>query len=278
MHIASQLSEAIRKHGRSLTAAQKRIADYVLENTSEVAFLTVDRLAAQTGVSASSVTRFAVEMGFSGYPELQDLVQSAVRRQLSTTGRPEALNVYSASFECEVRAIEEVGQMNSSALLDQVVTMLMEAREICIMGMRSSYGLADYLAFQLNRALGTATLLSQDSGRMLEHLVGLNGADVLVAISFPPYARVTHQSATYARERGVRVLAITDGPRSPLAPLADLMLQVPFDRETLFHSQTTALALEHALVVGVAARRPEQVRGRVERISEEMARAGIFVL
>jgi DNA-binding MurR/RpiR family transcriptional regulator len=276
MRLSIQLSESISQHYQSLTSAQKRIADYIMGHTTEVALLTIHRLAAQIGVSPSTITRFAVEMGFSGYPELQEIAKGSVRKQLESDGHPTvALDAYGASFDREVRAIEELRQLNPSSLLDQAVTLLLNAHEIYIIGMRSSAGLADYLTFQLNRALGTATLLSGDGGYLLEQRMRLKEGDLLVAISFPPYTRSTYESVIYAKEHGASVLAITDGPRSPLAGPADIVLQVPFDHETMFHSNATALVIEHALIAGVVAQRPEQVRNRVEQIREAIAQAGV---
>lgn len=278
MQLSIQLSESISQHYQSLTAAQKRIADYIMAHTTEVALLTIHRLAGQIGVSPSTITRFAVEMGFSGYPELQEIAKGSVRKQLESDGQPTvALGAYGASFECEVRAIEDLRQLNPSTLLDQAVALLLEAREIYIIGMRSSASLADYLAFQLNRALGTATLLADDGGYLLEQRMRVKEGDLLVAISFPPYTRSTYESVLYAKEHGASVLAITDGLRSPLAGPADIVLQVPFDQETLFHSNATALVLEHALIAGVVAQRPEQVRNRVGQIREAMIQAGILL-
>jgi DNA-binding MurR/RpiR family transcriptional regulator len=278
MNIRPSISEVIRQKYPSFSSAQKRIADYLLEHASEVAFLSINRLAGQIGVSPSTVTRFAVEMGYSGYPELQEIVQSALRRRLQSDQAPPPLpDVYTASFACELQAIQEVRDLNPPALLDQAVELIAGASEIFVMGARASTSLAHYLAFQLNRALGRTTILTGDSPAMVEHRMRLGPGILMIAVSFPPYTRMTCETTVYARERGARVIVITDGPRSPLAGPADLLLQVPFDRESMFHSHAPALSLEHAIIAGVTARCPEQVKRRVTQIREEIARSGILM-
>lgn len=276
MQVLSRLSEAIRTNYQALSVAQKRIADFLLENTNEVAFLTVDRLAAKIGVSPSTITRFAIEMGFSGYPELQEVAQGSVRQQLAVAEGPAvALDLYAASFACDIKTIEAACRLNPPEVLDRAVTMLLEARHVYVAGMRGSLSLADYLAFHLNRSLGTASLMIPDGGRLPEQIVGLNPEDLVVAIAFPAYTRSTVEATRYAREAGVTVLALTDGPRSPLAQLCDLMLPIPCDSSPIYDPNPAAMAVENALIAGIAARQPERVRRQLERVNEELARRNV---
>lgn len=259
----------------TLSLAQRRVADFLLAHTDEIAFLTVERLAAAAGVSPATVTRCAVQMGFTGYPALQEAVRESVRHRLAPPQRMAELpqdDIFSRSFDREVRAIQEAMEANSQELLAQGVEMLLQARWIYVVGMRSSYPVAVHVSSVLHQALGNATLITGTGGFLAEELVPFQTGEVLIAIHFPRYASAVLEVVRHAREKGVPVLLLTDSHQSPAAALANLVLRSPFASSSFFNANTPAMAVMNAVLAGVAAARKSETTTRLQAVEESVHR------
>jgi len=258
-----------------LSLAQRRVADYLLAHTEEIAFLTVERLASVSGVSPATVTRCAVRLGFSGYPALQQAVRAGLRSTLAPPQRLEGQpqdDIFSRSFAMELRTVEQARSANPKALLKQAVQMIIKARRVYVLGMRSSYPVAVHVSSVLHQALGNATLITGTGGFLAEELVPVQPDDLLFAISFPRYARAVLDVIRYTREKGLPVLLLTDSHHSPAAPLADLVLQSPFESSSFFNANTASIAVANAVLAGVALARKRETTTRLQAVEESVHR------
>ncbi len=259
----------------TLSLAQQRVADFLLAHTDEIAFLTVERLATAAGVSPATVTRCAVQMGFAGYPALQEAVRESLRHRLAPPQRLADLpedNIFSRSFDREIRGIQEALEANPQELLTEAVAMLLQARWIYVVGMRSSYPVALHVSSVLHQALGNVTLITGTGGFLAEELVPFQSGEMLIAIHFPRYARTVLDVVRHAREKEVPVLLLTDSQKSPAASLANLVLRSPFASSSFFNANTPAMAVMNAVLAGVAAARKEETTTRLQAVEESVHR------
>ena len=154
---SKDLMKLIQMRFPRLSKGQKLIAEYILKNYDKAAFMTAAKLGVSVGVSESTVVRFAIELGFSGYPKLQKSLQELIKNKLTTVQRLELSSDYiteghalkgvlKADME-NIRATMEKIDYNT---FEDVVNNIFAAKRIYIIGLRSSMALAEFLGFYLN--------------------------------------------------------------------------------------------------------------------------------
>ena len=276
----SQLSERIRQKSGEFSKGQRAIARYIEEHSDKVAFMTASKLGATVGVSESTVVRFASEIGFEGYPELQRALQELIRNKLTTVQRMDVTNeqlenanvlakVLSKDIERVRRTMEETSQSAFSAAVETICS----ARDIYILGVRSASALAQFLSFYFNHIFSNCHLVSTTSASdMFEQLMRIGEGDVLVAISFPRYSHSTVKAAQFARDNGATLVAITDSRLSPLAQTATHLLLARTDMASFVDSLVAPMSVANALIVAVGLRKREEISvtyQKLERIWDE---------
>lgn len=274
----------IKNHMPQFSKGQRRIASYILENYDKAAFMTAGKLGKTTQVSESTVVRFAASLGYEGYPEMQKALQEMIRSRLTSVQRIRVSNdrllgtdlvtsVLQTDMEKIRMAIEEISRPD----FDEAVNELMTARHIYILGVRSSSFLAGYLHFYFHLIFDNVTLVTENSaGDILEKILRIGPEDVLIGISFPRYSQSTVKGVQFAKDRGAKVVAITDGPGSPLAPYAGPMLKARSDMISFVDSLVAPFSLLNALIVAAGQRKNadiSQIFGSLENIWQEY---GVF--
>nr|MDE7260937.1 MurR/RpiR family transcriptional regulator [Oscillospiraceae bacterium] len=178
----------IRENTDSFSKGQKRIAAYILSDYDKAAFMTASRLGELTGVSESTVVRFAALLGYDGYPAMQKALRELVRGKMTSTQRIRTSNdqlfssdVINSVMQMDMEKIRIATEEVDRAVFSQVVDKLMEARHIYILGVRSSSFLAGYLYFYLHLIFENVTLVTSNSaGDILEFILLVGPGDVLV--------------------------------------------------------------------------------------------------
>lgn len=268
------LRDRIRLRADRLSPAQRRLAEYILQNAHRVAFMTAAELGEAVGVSESTVVRFATALGYSGYPEMQRELQEAIWSQLTARDRMELARTSPSSSVVEQVLREDIENLRatlrevSREAFAQAVEALHTARHVYLAGFRGAATIAHYLAFYLSFIRKDVYRL-QEAGAVFEQLVTLNSEDLVVLISFPRYSRLTVDIAEFARERGARTLALTDSVLSPIARLADITLVARTQLTSYVDSLAAPLSLASALLTALALKdreRTQQVLAELERI------------
>lgn len=259
---------------------QRTIARYILQNNEKAAFMTAGILGKTVNVSESTVVRFAARLGYDGYPGMQKALQEMVRNSLTSIQRMDAAKQTikdSNILERVLRTnIEEIRATMESASIDEFnacVDTLLSARKIYIMGARSSAAVAGFLYYYMNLLFDDVTLLENDVfGEIYGKLIRLTSEDVVLAASFPRYSTKTLQTASFARQQGAKVIALTDSMRSPLAACADHTLVASNEMISFVDSLVGSMSLATALIVAISHRREgelSQTFGRLEHIWAE---------
>ncbi len=259
----------IRANLETFSKAQKRIAQYILNDADKAAFLTAKRLGEITQVSESTVVRFAAELGYQGYPGMQRALQELVRGRLTSVQRIRAsqeqivgTDMVSEVMQRDMNSIHAAIERVDRKEFNRVVDMLLHAERIYILGVRSSSFLAGYLNFYLHLIFKNVVFVQNSAaGEIYEQLVHIGPGDILIGISFPRYSIMAVNAIQYAHDRGADVIAITDSTISPLCQWASAALLVRSDMISFVDSMAAPLSLLNALIVELGRRRKEDVDG-----------------
>ena len=252
----------LQRNYADLTQSQKRIAEAIVENPEFVAFATVDKLAARLGIASSTIVRFAYRLGLDGYPELQERVRELVRsrfRGADEGGGDENAVAHlgqgtaAASLRHDLDNLRHTIADLDGATIEKAIGLLTAAPRVFFTGGLASKALADYAAHTLNRLRGNVRMLSTDDASA--DILEMTADDVLVVISFPPYASQTLQVLKAARSRDVTIVGITDSPISPLGEV-DVTLSARVSGIGPQNSLVAPVAVVNVLLNGVAEKSP----------------------
>ena len=265
---------------KKMSKGHKKLAQYIAENYDKAAFMTASKLGEKVGVSESTVVRFATEMGFKGYPELQKELQQMIKSKLTAVQRMEV----SSTLIGEHGAIQKVltGDMElirdtlenvSESEFSKAVETINNAKRIYILGVRSSAALASFLYFYFNPVFENVVLVDTSSAsEMFEQILNIGKDDIMIGVSFPRYSKHTVKAFKYASENGAKVIAITDSKASPLAKYADHLLLAHSDMASFADSLVAPLSLINALMVAIGIRRRDEISvtfSHLEKVWEE---------
>ena len=260
--MAKNILHTIEQNMSGFSKGQKRIGHYILENYDKAAFMTASKLGKLVGVSESTVVRFAAELGYDGYPNMQRALQEMIRSRLTSTQRIQAAgdlfsgqNVLSAVVQSDIEKLRLMASRADRNEFEQVVDKIMSAKHIYILGVRSSSFVAGYLNFYLHLLFENVTLVQTNAaGEIFEQLFRIGPDDVMIAISFPRYSQITVNTVKFARDRGSGIIAITDNELSPGSLMADASLLAPCEMLSFVDSMVAPLSLINALLIAVGAR------------------------
>ena len=271
--------EAIKEQMDKCSKGRKKIAEYLLNNYASAAYMTAAKLSETVGVSESTIVRYATELGFDGYPELQSALKYAARRKLTSVQRLELLKTrasedsLTASFNSDVESIRKTLSRTNRDSFDAFVDAIINAKSIYLVGARSSASLAIFMNFYLSILFDNVSLVHTVIGsEAFDQLFRVKEGDVVLGISFPRYSKLTLDVLEFSKRAGATVLGLTDSIRSPIAKTADVTLYAENESDNFVDSLTAPLALINALIQEIGRREPERTAKRfeiLERIWEE---------
>lgn len=257
----------IRENMGTFSKGQKKIAGFILESYDKAAFMTASRLGKRVGVSESTVVRFASELGYDGYPDMQRSLQKMIRNRLTTIQRIEVTNdrlgdqdLLSMVIQSDMEKLRVTLEELDRESFDRTVAAIVSARKIYIIGVRSSAAIAAFLHFYCNLIFENVVLVSANTAsEVFESLLRVGEGDVVIGVSFPRYSSRTVQAMSFARDRGAATIAITDGEASPLASISTYNLMARSDMASFVDSLVAPLSLVNALLVAVSQRKNDEL-------------------
>ena len=270
----------LQEKAPSFSKGQRRIAAYITESYDKAAFMTANRLGKVVGVSESTVVRFAMELGFDGYPGMQKAMQEMVVNRLTASQRIEVANdrigdqdVVSMVLQSDADKLRQTGETVDRGEFQAAVNAILNAKRGYILGVRSAATLAGFLGYYLNYMFRDVHVVTASgASEMFEKIVGVNADDVVVAFSFPRYSTTTVKGVQYCRSTGATVIGLTDTKLSPLAQHCDELLLAKSDMVSLVDSLVAPMSIVNALIVALASRREQELAktfNALERVWEE---------
>lgn len=258
----------------NFSKGQKNIANYILTHYEKAAYMTAAKLGIAAGVSESTVVRFAFELGYEGYPELQTDLQEIIKSKLTSVQRIEVANeqigdmdilgkVLNADIEKIKRTLDETSRESFAGAVDSIV----KARTIYILGTRSAAVLAQFLYLYFQIIFENVRLVDTTSAsEMFEQIMRIGEQDIIIGISFPRYSKRSIKAMEFAKNSGATVVAITDSESSPLAKWANYFLQARSDMASFVDSLVAPLSVINALIVAVGLKKREELSKTFEKL------------
>jgi DNA-binding MurR/RpiR family transcriptional regulator len=266
--------DQISSHYPALTLSQKKVASYLHNNINEAFLLNSFQIAKKSKVSEATVTRLISNLGFSGFSEFKKEIAQRVLKDFSTTERladaAESLedpgNIFAEILNSDIENIRTLRASISDQLFEEVAKKLCSANAIYVLGLRSSYALAFYLAFHLRFFLKKVILLTPGIGDIPEQVLGVKKEDVLVVISFRRYTRDSYDIAEKIKKKEAFVIALTNSELSPIAELADETLITSTKIPTYMESFTAPMSLINALITSLALRKKDKAISALNKL------------
>jgi len=251
----------LQQKAHTFSKGQRLLANYITEDYDKAAFMTASRLGKTVGVSESTVVRFAVELGYDGYPSMQKAMQDMVLNRLTAVQRIEVTNnrigdqdVLTSVLQSDADKLRQTAEMVSREDFKAAVSAIRQAKRIYILGARSVAPLANFLGYYLNFMFKDVRIITASgASEVFEKLVALDSDDVVVAFSFPRYSAATVKGAQYCRSVGATVVGFTDSRLSPLGQHSDHVVVAKSDMVSLVDSIVAPLSVVNALIVALAA-------------------------
>ena len=284
---ADDILEIIRSRYDSLSNGQKKIAQFLFTQGHEAILFSAGRLAAEVGVSSSTVVRMAQTLGYEGFPQLQQALQERFLRQMSGAERflrstpsddesqtPNHLSILHQVMRTDASHIESALNQLAKDDFQQAVDLLTSARRVYIIGLHFSAPLALITGLTLSYIRPDCFVLQTGVGDFVDRLTDFTADDVLFSICYPRYMRDTLLFMELARKRETRVLTLTDSVISPAAQRADVTLAVPHSRQHLF--SIAPFSVVHAIVSAVALKRKGDAHKRLRGLNEIFVQFQLF--
>lgn len=265
------LPEAIDAAYGRLSATHRRLAEHILANYDEAAFLSSRELGSRVGASDSTVVRFAHALGYTGYPGLRSAMAAMMRTRATDSSRmAHALRRLRRDRSPLVQVLDQdlaaLGALRntlSTAAVTESAGLIWSARRVVAIGLGISRSLAHFAAFRLRRMGIRVETLTHGGSEAWEVLFGITRRDVVLAVGFFRGYHDIVRALAYARSRGACTVVLTDTPDSPLAPHADRLMIARRGELAAVNSLVTPMALLNLLTVAVALQAPETVTSRL---------------
>ncbi|MBQ8238208.1 MAG: MurR/RpiR family transcriptional regulator [Oscillospiraceae bacterium] len=265
--MSTDILTILQEKAHTFSKGQRTIARYITESYDKAAFMTANRLGKTVGVSESTVVRFAVDLGFDGYPSMQKAMQEMVLNRLTAVQRIEVANdrigdqdVVSMVLHSDMEKLRQTDETLDRREFSAAVDALLKAKRIFVLGSRSVAPLANFLGYYLNYMFQNVHIVTTSgSVEMFEKIVGINAEDAVIAFSFPRYSVSTTKGAEYCRTTGATVIGVTDSSQSPLGQCCDHVLVTKSDMVSLVDSLVAPLSIVNALIVAIASKREKEL-------------------
>lgn len=253
---------------------QKLIADYIVNHYDKAAFMTAAKLGDTVGVSESTVVRFAAELGYEGYPQLQKGLQELIKSKLTSVQRLEISkshineeDILKSVLRSDIEKIKQTLEEINKEEFNKIIDVILNAKKIFILGVRSSASLASFLGFYFDLVFDNIRQVNATStSEVFEQIVRAKKGDVLIGISFPRYSKRTLKAMKFVKSQGAATIAITDTKESPLAVEADHSLFARSDMASFADSLVAPLSVINALIVAIGVRKKESLYKVFEKL------------
>lgn len=274
MENRNDLITRINENYPRMSKGHKKIAAYITDHYDQAVFMTAARMGEELGISESTVVRFASGLGYEGYPQFQKALAEWVKDKLNTVARIDEKYGHSSQSEIlasvmssDMEKLQDTMNSLDPAAFEAAVDIILKAKTIYIVGIRSCEPLADFLSFYLNMVRGNVVLLRTTSvSEMFEQMIRIDEEDAIIGISFPRYSMRTLKAMEFANDRNAKVITVTDSVHSPMNLYSSCNLLARSDMVSIVDSLVAPLSVINALVVALCLKAPEAVKKNLEEL------------
>jgi DNA-binding MurR/RpiR family transcriptional regulator len=262
------------------------LANFVVQNYQRVAFMTARQLAQKCDVSESTVMRFVTSLGYTGYPDFLRTLQGIVNCELTAVerleitpqdkkGRPKRIGterLVRKTILTEIENLKRLYDHFSEEDFDRAVEEIIKAKHIVIVGLRVSSSLAIYFGYLLKKVKEAVTIITQGGSTVYDLLGSLDRDSLIIALGFRRYPNELIEVLRYCKNRGLKILAVTDSIVSPVAALADMIQVVEYEGESFVDTFAAPICLINGLIAETAMKDKKKslnMLDKLEKIAEE---------
>ena len=272
----NELILRIEERYSKMSKGQKRLADYVRKNYDKAVFLTAAKLGETVGVSESTVVRFAIQLGYKGYPGFQKALEELVRTKLNsiqrmevTYGRISQSEILETVLHSDIEKIKQTLDVIDHKAFNLAIDTILNARKIYVIGIRSCAPLASFFSFYLNLVCDNVTpVTTNSSSEIFEQLIRIGEEDVIVGISFPRYSMRTLKALEFASNRKAKVITLTDSVHSPMNLYSSCNLIARSDMASIVDSLVAPLSVINSLIVALCMKKQKEVISTLETLED----------
>lgn len=266
--------------GQRLTPTQRRIAHSMVRRAADAPFLSSVELAELAGVSQPSVTRFAVALGFDGYPALRKHLREATPAgSAGEGGAEEELNEYQQAVQAEIENLRQLSDLLADpAPVERAGRLLAGSRPLLVLGLRAASSQARGFGYFAAKVHPDVRVLDE-GGSMLHDRVDAArraGASALMCFALPRHPREVVDALAYAREQGLTVVTVADSAFAPVAAHSDLLIPGAVGTGLAFDTACAPMLLGRVLLEAMCDGLPE-AQARLEEFDARAAARGLFV-
>ena len=266
----------INEHYGKMSKGQKAISAFIYDHYDQAVFMTASRLGETVGVSESTVVRYAMFIGYNGYPEFQRDLEEWVQNKINSVqkigakyGKSTQSEILTSVLQADIEKLQDTIQKLDPVAFETAVDIILEAKTVYVMGVRSCEPLAEFLNFYLNMIRGSVVLLKTTSiSETFEQMIRIDGQDAMIGISFPRYSMRTLKAMEFANDRNAKVITVTDSVHSPMNLYSSCNLLARSDMVSIVDSLVAPLSVINALVVAMCLKRPEEVKRSLKDLEE----------
>ena len=269
------LIENIKEKFNTLSKGQKLIAEYIIANYDKAAFMTAVSIGDIVGVSESTVVRFATTLGYEGYKDLRNELHELIKTKLTTVQRLSMTDKYSTKesalkkvMEKDVENIEKTIEEIDYQEFENAIDIILKAKHVYILGLRSSSFLAGYLGFYLNFLVKDSNVIIAGPNDVFEQLLKVESEDVIIAISYPRYSKRTLEAIDFAKEKKCKIISITDSLTSPAANESHISLIASSDMLSFVDSLVAPMSLINALIVSIGMEKNIEIKATFQDLEK----------
>lgn len=272
----NELIGKINRNFNKMSKSQKKIAAYITDNYEKAVFMTAAALGSVIGVSESTVVRFAVSLGYSGYPEFHKSLEELVKNRLNSIQRMEVAygrisqsEILETVLQSDCDKIKRTLEHIDTTTFENAVETILNAKNIYVIGIRSCAPLAEFFSFYLNLIFDNVKLLQTNStSEIFEQMIRIGKEDVIIGISFPRYSMRTLKAMEYANNQNAKVITLTDSIHSPMNLYSSCNLIARSDMASIVDSLVAPLSVINALIVALCMKRQTDVMQTLERLEQ----------
>ncbi|MFF9146364.1 MurR/RpiR family transcriptional regulator [Streptomyces sp. NPDC014861] len=265
--------------GHRLTPTQRRIAHCMVRRAADAPFLSSVELAELAGVSQPSVTRFAVALGFDGYPALRRHLREVAPPERPAGGEDAGHNAYQQAVLAEIENLRHLaGLLADPAPVERAGRLLAGSRPLLVLGLRAASSQARGFAYFAAKVHPDVRLLDEGGSMLMDRIDAAvrAGATALLCFALPRHPREVVEALEYARAAGLLVVTVAESAFAPVAAHSDLLIPAAVGTGLAFDTACAPMLLGRVLLEAMADELPD-AQARLEQFDARAAERGLFV-
>jgi DNA-binding MurR/RpiR family transcriptional regulator len=258
-----------------LSKGHKRIAEYIINNYETAPNMTAAKVGEKVGVSEATVVRFAAFLGYDGYPKFRKVLSDDVKNKLTTVQRMDLKeeqnapdHIFRGIMTADIKNIEDTLKEFDEEVFQDAVRAITSARKVVVIGFRSTMIIAEYLGYYFNLLLDNVKIINYTEADVFQNLIRMTEKDVAIAISFPRYSKKTLNTVKFLKDKGVRIVTITDSNLAPIEEFSDYPLYAKSTPISFIDSFVAPLSIINCLVLAVAKENPIETKDTFNKLEE----------